>query len=79
MYEPTTFIVGKADDLSYFEYGALMDSVFGPEADPKTFVDAKKFAAFKQACGEVPESRTLGNNPEWIAMHLDRVSRMVER
>jgi beta-galactosidase len=23
--------------------------------------------------------RTLGNNPDWIAMHVDRVSRMVER
>ncbi len=28
--------------------------------------------------GYKPE-RTLGNNPDWIAMHVDRVSRMVER
>ena len=29
IYEPTVFIVGKADDLSYIEYGALSDPVFG--------------------------------------------------
>jgi hypothetical protein len=63
IYEPTTFIVGKADDLSYFEYGALMDSVFGPEADPKTFADPQKFAAFKQAAETLPPPQI---NSMWV-------------
>src|SRR3972149_4190153 len=49
IYEPTAFIVGKADDLSFFEYGALMDAVFGPNADPRSFADGSKFAAFREA------------------------------
>ena len=32
IYDPTVFIVGKADHLSYHEYGALSDSVFGAGA-----------------------------------------------
>jgi hypothetical protein len=63
IYEPTTFIVGKADDLSYFEYAALMDSVFGENADPSTFADPEKFAAFKKAAETLPPPQV---NSMWV-------------
>ncbi len=63
IYEPTTFIVGKADDLSFFEYGALMDSVFGPNADPESFADNAKFAAFMEAAKTLPPPQV---NSMWV-------------
>ena len=63
IYEPTTFIVGKSDDLSFFEYGALMDSVFGPNADPASFADETKFAAFKLATETLPPPQV---NSMWV-------------
>jgi hypothetical protein len=63
IYEPTTFIIGKADDLSYFEYAALMDSVFGENADPSTFADPAKFAAFKEAAKTLPPPQV---NSMWV-------------
>ena len=63
LYEPTVFIVGKADDLSFFEYGALMDAVFGPNADPKSFADDTKFAAFMEAARTFPPPQV---NSMWV-------------
>ncbi len=69
IYEPTTFIVGKADDLSFFEYGALMDSVFGPNADPKSFADDAKFAAFMEAAKTLPPPQV---NSMWVWIWEDK-------
>jgi Protein of unknown function (DUF3160) len=63
IYEPTTFIVGKADDLSFFEYGALMDTVFGPDPDPKSFADDAKFASFMEAAKNLPPPQV---NSMWV-------------
>jgi hypothetical protein len=63
IYEPTVFIVGKADDLSFFEYGALMDAVFGPDPDPGSFADEAKFAAFMQAAQTLPPPQV---NSMWV-------------
>jgi hypothetical protein len=63
IYEPTVFIVGKADDLSFFEYGALMDAVFGPNADPKSFADEAKFAAFIEGAKTLPPPQV---NSMWV-------------
>ncbi len=69
IYEPTTFIVGKADDLSFFEYGALMDSVFGANADPKSFADDAKFAAFMEAAKTLPPPQV---NSMWVWIWEDK-------
>jgi hypothetical protein len=69
IYEPTTFIVGKADDLSFFEYGALMDSVFGPNADPKSFADEARFAAFMEAAKNLPPPQV---NSMWVWIDEDK-------
>ncbi len=63
IYEPTTFIVGKADDLSFFEYGALMDSIFGENPDPAAFADETKFAAFLEAAQTLPPPQV---NSMWV-------------
>lgn len=63
IYEPTVFIVGKADDLSFFEYGGLMDQVFGPDADPASFADEAKFAAFMEAAKTLPPPQV---NSMWV-------------
>jgi hypothetical protein len=63
IYEPTVFIVGKADDLSFFEYGALIDAVFGPNADPASFADDTKFAAFMEAAKNLPPPQV---NSMWV-------------
>ncbi len=63
IYEPTVFIVGKADDLSFFEYGALMDAVFGYNADPASFADETKFAAFMEAAKTLPPPQV---NSMWV-------------
>jgi Protein of unknown function (DUF3160) len=68
IYEPTTFIVGKADDLSYFEYAALVDSVFGANADPSTYADPAKFAAFKEAAKTLPPPQV---NSMWVWIWQD--------
>jgi len=63
IYEPTAFIVGKADDLSFFEYGALMDSVFGMGAAPLAFADEAKFADFMRAAETLPPPQV---NSMWV-------------
>jgi hypothetical protein len=69
IYEPTVFIVGKADDLSFFEYGALMDAVFGANADPKTFSDQAKFAAFMDGAKTLPPPQV---NSMWVWITEDK-------
>jgi hypothetical protein len=54
VYDPTVFIVGKADDLGFHEYGALWDAVFGPDAPVSDIADEKKFAAFVEAARQLP-------------------------
>lgn len=69
IYEPTIFIVGKADDLSFFEYGALMDAVFGANADPKSFSDQAKFAAFMEGAKTLPPPQV---NSMWVWISEDK-------
>ena len=63
IYEPTVFLVGKADDLSYFEYGALADSVFGPDASLEAFGDPVLIEAFLDAAKQLPPPQV---NSMWV-------------
>jgi Protein of unknown function (DUF3160) len=69
IYEPTVFIVGKADDLGYLEYGALSDQVFGPNPDLGKFADAALFAQFKQATESLPPPQV---NSMWVWIWQDQ-------
>jgi hypothetical protein len=69
IYEPTVFIVGKADDLSFTEYGALSDSVFGASAPASAFADDAKIAEFLEAAKELPPPQV---NSMWVWIWEDK-------
>lgn len=69
IYEPTVFIVGKADDLGYLEYGALSDQVFGTNPDLSKFADETLFAQFKQASESLPPPQV---NSMWVWIWQDQ-------
>ncbi len=69
IFEPTVFLVGKADDLSYFEYGALSDSVFGLGAPPSAFGDGALLQAFMEAAKQLPPPQV---NSMWVWINEDK-------
>src|SRR5450759_4405672 len=69
IYEPTTFIVGKSDDLSFQEYGALSDSVFGKKAPSSAFGDQDKLNAFLDAAKQLPPPQI---NSMWVWINEDK-------
>ncbi len=69
IYEPTVFIVGKADDLSFTEYGALSDSVFGAGAPISAFADSGKIAEFLEAAKSLPPPQV---NSMWVWIWEDK-------
>ncbi len=69
IYEPTVFIVGKADDLGYLEYGALSDKIFGPNPELSKFADQTLFAQFKQATETLPPPQV---NSMWVWIWQDK-------
>ena len=74
IYEPTVFIVGKADDLGYIEYGALSDQVFSPDPDPAKFSDATLFAQFMEAAKTLPPPQ-INSMWVWIWQDEDQVTK----
>jgi hypothetical protein len=69
IFEPTVFLVGKADDLSYFEYGALSDAVFGVNPSLEAFGDPDSMAAFMQAAEQLPPPQV---NSMWVWIWEDK-------
>jgi hypothetical protein len=69
IYDPTVFIVGKADDLSYHEYGVLSDSVFGADAPAQAFEDDAKLAQFTSAARQLPAPQV---NSMWVWIWEDK-------
>ncbi|HRH42836.1 MAG TPA: DUF3160 domain-containing protein [Pyrinomonadaceae bacterium] len=49
IYESTSFYVGAADDITPAEWKALLDSVFGKNAELTAFTNTQKFDAFFEA------------------------------
>jgi hypothetical protein len=74
IYEPTVFIVGKADDLGYVEYGALSDMVFGPNPDLARFTDQALFDQFKQAAKNLPPPQ-INSMWVWIDQDTEQVTK----
>lgn len=69
IYEPTVFIVGKSDDLSYQEYGVLSDAIFGASPDLTAFADDAKLEAFTQAVRQLPPPQV---NSMWVWITEDK-------
>lgn len=69
IYEPTVFIVGKADDLGFYEYGNLADQVFGSFPALKDFADVELFSHFKSASASMPPPQV---NSMWVWIWQDQ-------
>ena len=69
IYDPTVFIVGKADDLSIYEYGKLSDSVYGESPDLESFADPQLASVFKEAAKQLPPPQV---NSMWVYIWQDR-------
>jgi hypothetical protein len=57
IYEPTSFYVGAADDVTPAEWKTAMDQIFGGDAPVEAFTDAQKFAAFADAAQKLRPAR----------------------
>lgn len=54
IYAPTTFFVGQSDDLTYLEYGELLQEIYGETLSLKTLVEeGGKFEAFMEAAARL--------------------------
>jgi hypothetical protein len=69
VYDPTVFIVGKADDLGFHEYGALWDGVFGPDVPVSAIANEASFATFVQAARQLPPPQI---NSMWVYIWEDK-------
>jgi hypothetical protein len=69
IYDPTVFIVGKADDLSIKEYAAISDEVFGANPNLQSFADAQLYAKFVTAAKQLPPPQV---NSMWVYIWQDR-------
>jgi hypothetical protein len=69
IYAPTVFIVGKADDLGYVEYGALSDKVFGASPDLAKFADTALFGQFQELTKTLPPPQI---NSMWVWIEQDK-------
>ncbi len=68
IYDPTVFIVGKSDDLSYYEYGTLSDLNFGSHPDLKSFGDQQMLEKFTAAARTLPAPQI---NSMWVWIWQD--------
>ena len=59
IYEPTTYFVGKTDDLSVDDYRKLIPEVFGAEGSVNRFGDEKRLSAFVKKASQLRPSRIL--------------------
>jgi len=55
IYEPTSFYVGKSDDLNILDYGKLLAEVYGDSPDINHLNDKDKLDLFYETVKELPE------------------------
>jgi hypothetical protein len=69
IYDPTVFIVGKADDLGVYEIGAVSDAVYGPNPDPALFGDEALMQTFLATARNLPPPQV---NSMWVWIWQDQ-------
>ena len=74
IYEPTVFIVGKADDLGYLEYAALSDRIFGANPDLNKFANSTLFDQFMNATKTLPPPQ-INSMWVWISQDKEQVTK----
>ena len=68
VYDPTVFLVGKSDDLSFHEYGPLMDAVYGPSPELPALADDAQLERFTAAARQLPPPQI---NSMWVYIWED--------
>jgi hypothetical protein len=68
VYDPTVFLVGKSDDLSFHEYGPLMDAVYGPSPELPALADDALLERFTAAARQLPPPQI---NSMWVYIWED--------
>ncbi|HKP53821.1 MAG TPA: DUF3160 domain-containing protein [Chloroflexia bacterium] len=74
IYEPTSFFVGGADDLTYRDYAPLIDQAFGVSADAKAFTDDAKLAQFRELAKSLAAPR-INSMFVWITEDKEQVTK----
>ncbi|MFA6410762.1 MAG: DUF3160 domain-containing protein [Candidatus Buchananbacteria bacterium] len=57
IYEPTSFFVGKADDLSFADYNQVLTPIYGTGFNSQELLDGTKFESAKQALQDLPSPK----------------------
>ncbi len=68
IYDPTVFLVGKSDDLSFHEYSPLMNAVYGEEADLDELANDAYLTAFIDTARTLPAPQI---NSMWVYIWED--------
>src|SRR5450759_1048111 len=69
IYDPTSFIVGKSDDLSIYEYRGLSVSIYGNNPKTADFADNSRLNTFIQAARHLPPPKI---NSMWVWINQDQ-------
>ncbi|MBS7609565.1 DUF3160 domain-containing protein [Candidatus Bathyarchaeota archaeon] len=64
IYLPTSFIIGRSDDLTLYDYIASMKEVYGEEFTPISVEDEGKLQAFQEAILKLDKAK-ITNVPWW--------------
>jgi hypothetical protein len=69
IYDPTVFIVGKADDLGVHEFGVISDTVFGENPELTLFADEALLTTFVETARQLPPPQV---NSMWVWIWQDQ-------
>ncbi len=69
IYDPTVFIVGKADDLGVHEFGVVSDAVFGETPELARFGDDALLTQFIDTARQLPPPQV---NSMWVWIWQDQ-------
>jgi hypothetical protein len=69
IYDPTTFFVGGADDLTFRDYAPLMEQALGASAGPRDVADDAKVQEFRELAEELQGPRI---NSMFVYIEEDR-------
>ncbi len=69
IYDPTVFIVGKADDLGVHEFGVVSDTIFGENPELIAFADDALLTSFIETARQLPPPQV---NSMWVWIWQDQ-------
>lgn len=61
IYQPTTFFVGKSDDLIVYDYAKVMSNIYGSSPTDKTLADESKLTEFQTEVNKLEGPKILSS------------------